>query len=275
MSDWNFQHAQKVATYTPDATPLTMGVAVTAHASAHTKGAWATLGTTAYPTKGMIIHFVGSSAVLRDFFVDIGVGAGGSEVVLYSNLLFSIGSWTEQSFWYPLPCDLPAGTTISARCQASTGASAMRVLAHVFYTGFHYQPWGGHVTTYAAVTASTTATNFPDADNNDDAKGVYTEVTSGLTYPARALMFAQGNLRTASVGDNVRLVDIAIGAAASEHIIVPDLRTRSGDSPDHHAPAVIGPIPVNLPAGTRISVRSEIDTNTVGATWEGVMYAIH
>ena len=106
-------------------------------------------------------------------------------------------------------------------------------------------------------------------------KGSYAEITSSTSYDTRMLLIAfggQGNL----IRTNCRwLVDIATGSAGSETVIIADLAVGSHNIGDNVLPAYIGPIPVHIPAGTRIAARCQCDiTDATDRLMDIALYGI-
>ena len=100
-------------------TPIT----VDPGATINTKGSWAELDSSTEDD----INYNGTA---RRWFLDIGVGAASSERVIMSNLIFSTQAWA--AFPNPitmrLPCNIPAGTRVAARCQCTDNTDVERYL---------------------------------------------------------------------------------------------------------------------------------------------------
>ena len=113
------------------------GTTVTASGTANVKGAWAPLTTsTTAAHNALLIMVQGSVAVqtTAHYLLDVGVGAGGSEVVIVPDWHFRLTS-SEQNFptgpaFVPLGTSIPAGTRLSARVAAGTGSLTAEVVVH-------------------------------------------------------------------------------------------------------------------------------------------------
>lgn len=84
-------------------------------------------------------------------------------------------------------------------------------------------------------------------------KGSYTELIASTAYPACGVVLSVGLAQNV----NAHAIDLAIGAAASEVIVVPDifvhvLNTRGGRFSVY--------LPIALPAGVRLSARTQCAT---------------
>jgi hypothetical protein len=116
------------------------GVVVDPGGTANTKGAWTQIAAaTSFNWKAMIVRpgfnaTLGASHPRYQF--DIGVGAGGSEVVLIPDLWWSsdrFGSISSDATWGPFLVDIPAGTRISCRVQSNLATVGERELDMAVY----------------------------------------------------------------------------------------------------------------------------------------------
>lgn len=109
---------------------------------------------------------------------------------------------------------------------------------------------------YGQVLATTQATTVT-ANASANTKGNYAQITSGLTHDIWALQI--GMLPSSSADDY--LLDIAIGSAGNEVVIVSDIHFPS----TQNAFDTIK-FPFYIPAGTRIAVRIQATTGGVTGT---------
>jgi hypothetical protein len=86
------------------------------------------------------------------------------------------------------------------------------------------------------------------ASGSNNTKGSYTTLIAATAHPAGGMFIILGGANTSG---GAYLIDLAIGAAASEQIIVPDLF--------YHAQAdstyMYAYLPISIPAGVRVSAR--------------------
>lgn len=88
-------------------------------------------------------------------------------------------------------------------------------------------------------------------------KGSYTELIASTGFEACWIEIGFGEVRNSGV-DTATLVDIAIGAAASEQVIIPNLNACAATTNITLAiPSVRYHFPLLIPAGERISARSQ------------------
>lgn len=108
------------------------------------------------------------------------------------------------------------------------------------------------------------------SSGSSNTKGSFVQLISSTTYTFGGLLIVLGGANTSGRGF---LVDIAIGAAASEQVIIPNLYYYSQqDSTLCHAY-----VPIMIPQGSRISARCQSTTasnnvrvNVIGVSGEGL-----
>lgn len=232
---------------------------VAASASTNTKGTWVELITaTDGVATGILVQLRGGSTIPADHLVDIGVGGAASEVVLIPDLVVS-SSTDIGVVDYFFPLLLPAGTRISARSQSTTGSQVPLVGVCVF---------GGNparaLTSVAAwgATAADSGGVSVDPGAVANTKGAWTELSAsieGCDYLALGFGNQLNNARAAS---NV-IIDLGIGGAGSEVVVLPDVFLRFVTGADVPIPGSVY-LPLSLPAGARLSARSS--TVTTDAT---------
>ena len=87
-------------------------------------------------------------------------------------------------------------------------------------------------------------------------KGLYSQIVASTSISAERIIIMAGG---ANAGQ-IMLIDVAIGAAAAEKDIAPNLHYHLG--PTVSRPAAIWEFPIHIPLGTRISARAQSsDTN--------------
>lgn len=90
-------------------------------------------------------------------------------------------------------------------------------------------------------------------------KGSWTEVTSGLSHACDSFIVEIGYTGSAHVDF---LMDIAIGGSGSEQVIVDNLHFVNGGDYGEY-PVNTAELPIPIPAGTRVAVRSQASTASV------------
>lgn len=255
MADWAL--AGGSGTETAGVTAATsVGVAVTAAATANTKGAWAELTpATGRDAVGLLINIGRGHTASADFLVDIGVGASGSEAVTVPNLKGDNGSNLLGPGTVYVPIGVPAGTRLSARCQCTSASGVSRVQVVAVYGSWVAQPPLSVVTDYGTASATSGGVSV-DAGGVANTKGSYSQIVASTSRACKAIIVGIGNQNNSSRTNADFLLDLAIGAAASEIIIVADLHLEASANDDAMRPVYVGPIPLSIPAGTRIAARA-------------------
>jgi hypothetical protein len=227
---------------------------INSSASANTKGSYEAVATTTFDIDSFIVNFAPNTQLSRDFLCDVSVGAGGSEQIILSNLLYS-GSVLLEYAPYHFPLHIPSGSVIRARTQCSTGTSAHELFFHGFTSSFDGQPACTRVETLGANTADSGGTSI-DPGGTTGVLGTWQQVVATTSFDYRYLIVAFGNQANATRSSMQGDLDIAIGAAASEQLILSGLRYGTTTGDDCINPHVYPTFPVAIKAGSRISART-------------------
>jgi hypothetical protein len=249
MADWSLRGGGR----------LTSGGALVASSAKTTvtsgnsnvKGSWTQLIASTSDAAALLVIWATVGTSGRRYLLDIGVGGAGSETVLISNV--QIVNSAALSIPIMVPINIPPGSRIAARCQATSNASTMTVAVSVGGMSTQTPPPLSRWTEYGITTASSTGVSLnPGATPHT--KGAYSQIVASTTNPIRLLFVSFGNATVTTMTLTDYLVDIAIGAGGSEQIIAPDMIARSSSA--IVSPPVLGPIPVPpIPAGTRLAMR--------------------
>lgn len=244
------------------------GTQITANATANTKGNYTQLvASTPYDAKGFILQIVNGS-VATGYLVDIAIGAAGSEVDLLSNIDYGPGPSGASGIQIHVPCEIPAGTRIAARCQSGTGSATVFVSLILFDGDWNFETPLGAPVTYGSLTASSKGT-LVDPGTPANTKAAYSEIVASTTYDIGALQVIFDDQAVASAAAQWWLVDIAVGAAGSEVVIIPNILFWSNSA----AILVLASPPlfrVHIPAGTRLAARAQGTNNTSGTRKFGI-----
>lgn len=256
MPDWGLWDSSRVASSADTATSAG-SASIAANASANTKATSFTqlIASTAFEAAWMTVAIAVPGTTAK-YLVDIGIGAAASETVLIANLPLSGASTAPPFQVFTFPVSIPSGTRISARSQASTGSSACRV--QVVLTAGAWAspaPLGRFLTMGADTTDSGGVAVDPGTSANT--KGAYTTVYASTDFALKWLCVHCGHDAAANATANLHmLVDIAVGAAAAEQIVIPDFYNYFPTA----VRASLSPplcLPVGIPAGTRLSARAQ------------------
>jgi hypothetical protein len=261
MALWVPSEQSRVETNGITAT-TTLGVAVTASATPHTKGSWVTLVASTSFDVDLIDIFTyvntSTSGVDTSQLLDIGIGGAGSEVVLIGNI--PRGHVPSGGHSVMFPVRIPAGSRIAGRLQSAvvSGQHSTGLILSAS-SGWNRSNSGGLVTTYGADTATSSGAVLADT-GSANTKAAWTQITAATTSRHRFLVpvpsLAAGDT---SITTSFYLYDIGIGAAASEVAILSNIPLASNAIEDIRCPT-LPPLLRDIPEGTRLSARFQKGT---------------
>lgn len=242
--------------------PTATAATLTASGSTHTKGAYTQfVASSPFACNLLQIEVVTASVSGGLYLFDIATGGSGSETVVVPNIMidrYSGATSHSGSGFYVIPISIPAGTRISARCQCSTGSGTLEVGITIIAAGDLVSPstW-----TQNGVTTATTRGTQVDPGASANTKGAYSQVIASTAAVAQLAVIQFSNIATITAINARWCVDIATGAAASEVVLVPDLRW--GAAGVQGIPAYPRSITflTYIPASTRIAVRASCSSN--------------
>lgn len=244
--DWPIGDARSI--------PGWLSVAITAHASANTKGSWAELTAGLdYDVYGLYLPMTHAAITSnRSFLFDIGIGGSGSEVVLVPNIYHAQYN-SGGAVWMPgmagfFPCFIPKGTRIAFRCQCSTGSTAMTVIVRFAAGALRSAP---PIQTWDALGVSTAASGGTAVTAGDTSMGSWTQIisTTARDYKYFAMLTNDVHIGTYSIS-----FDIGIGGSGSEVVLATSTLIFRHTFTEITSLAVNGPC--RIPKGTRIAVRA-------------------
>lgn len=118
--------------------------------------------------------------------------------------------------------------------------------------------------TFNVATGTPGVFNTVTSSATANAKGPWTQLSAATGFEATAMLL---HINT-SFNDTRYLIDIGIGAAGSEQVIVPNLQVGI---PTGIAVSVL--LPLNIPAGVRLAARSQDNFGSSGSSISGTLYA--
>lgn len=220
-------------------------------------GSWVEIGVTTdkWEAFEVLMHSASGGVPFR---VRIGLGAAGSEVIIADGL--RIGNRGYSSTTYFLPIGIPAGTRIAV--QTSNGSSGSTVGVDVGLRGYSGHPYG---------LAPYSQANDINPGSNGAALVAGAGVANTLTSWVELVASTSEDMRLiipyveTELGNTTQFnfVDLAVGAAGSEQMILEGLFVAKNGFNPYLSPLTMTPIPVSIPAGSRISARSQCDNATV------------
>lgn len=230
---------------------------ITTGGTPNVKTSWTQLvGSTPYDMN-MIELFITITNAANSLLLDIGIGSGGSELVVVNNILAAGAS--QVSHVLRLPLFIPAGSRVAVRAQGAMATEQIRVS----FTGWfeNTTPNGAWTETYGANTGDSGGTLI-DPGGSSNTKGAWVELTAATAIPIKFLILCIGHAEDTTRSTGGRTVDIGYGAAGSEIVLVPDIALISSSGTDNVTPLFNGAYVVDIPAGTRLAVRAQCSFNT-------------
>ncbi len=236
-----------------------LGTTITS-TTANTKGGWTEItAATLFECTGIHMYKTANSLTGTSYYhglIDIGVGSNTNEVVKIADIPFSVtdaANFAATHYYFPI--SIGAGERISARFQSSDATETVDIILILESRGF--EPSAGYSLsrTYGALTADSGGTEC-DPGGSANTKGGWTPITTSSEFHINELcVFITESVNNASsLTTGGYLMDIGVGAAVSEVIVIPDMHFHAHSSPDSMLPYYLGNFPVSIPPATRISV---------------------
>lgn len=227
-------------------------------ASANTKGSWFELSaSTSADICWLEIYadpFESATAGVM-IAIDIGIGASGSEQTIISNLLVSVPTNYSELLRTAFPLQIPAGTRVAVRLACTTVANTAPVeLTVVGYDGEFPQMEGCAGVEGIGVSFSSSPYSTAFTPGASGALGSWTQIIASTTRDYYGLVVSHDGQMT--IDPNFPFVnsDIGIGASGSEQVLIKDLLWQQQHT------FVSELFPVQVPAGSRLSVRGTLST---------------
>ncbi len=254
----------------------TDSIAVTANASANTLGSFAQIvASTGDDINGFWLTICSDTiSVNSDYLLNLAIGSASNEEIIVPNILYSLSGGSDLDFLKKLfiPIEIPAGTRISAQIQSTTGSNVARVSIMAAPPFFTSPVMGQEVISIGENTGDSGGTQV-DPGGTANTKGSYVQMTASLSDDIRAIMVLQGQQANTNQRNNRVHFDLAIGAGGSEEILIPDMVTRV--SATEILNGMNDFVPIAIPAGTRIAIRSaSSDNNSPDRLLDYVIYGL-
>lgn len=244
----------------------TYNATITASGSAHTKGSYTEIA----PATGFdgVLEYLLVAPGSALGLMDLAIGAAGSEQIVVANIMrqgvLSGGFIAPQTVPIPLGLALPAGTRLSARCQAATGSQTQFVAAYMA-SAFPDRPRFKRSETLGVNTGTSRGTSI-DPGGVAHTKGAYVELASATAFDHCRWLVLWGNQANATPSACTWMLDLAIGAAAAEQIVAPDLYiTTTTTAAITLGPSAAWVLDVAIPTGSRVAARAA-GSNVTDAT---------
>lgn len=224
-----------------------------------TKGAYQTVISSApFDITELVIAFdgIGAGGTERSQLIDIALDPSGTPNIIIADLQASY--WFDAETAYPrlhLPIFIPAGSEVGIRWQSTTGSLGVFFIVAAYGGG---QTSFRSTDTYGTVSTGSKGTTLA-TPGAVDTFGAWTEIVASTTNDIYALGVGLGVDWGPGLTTSHYAVDIGVGAAASEEVIIPDLNfeTTTSEIIFNLFPAVqpVMYLPEIIPAGSRIAAR--------------------
>lgn len=205
----------------------------------------------------------------RSTLVEIGIGAASSEVVIVPYINFG---GKPEGYSYSIPIFIPAGTRIAIRMRSARLNNAQTYYVALRTTNRFFKPSPRALIGMGTNAANSRGTDLPIGSAG--VKGAWTQIISSTTQPLSALILGFDASGDTLLNTSPGYVDIAVGGAGSEQIIIPDVYVRFFNTEMVHSAA--NPIyACDIPRGARISARVSVSStaNSVALNIIGVPYS--
>lgn len=211
------------------------------------------IAATTFDYEGFLLFFKRDTTTSH-ISIDIAIGAAASEVEILTD--FCIGTPTTavaitKSGSIFIPLRVPKGSRISARCSS---ASAVRVMIH----GYNGAP--GRMEGFSQIQALGVSSNRGVAVNagaSANTKGAWAEITSSTADFIKGLLVQIDENANTILTTGQFLIDIGIGGAGSEVVIIPNIPAATHSTDDFIAYSHTDFYPIEIPPGTRIAARCQ------------------
>jgi len=259
MGDWPLHGSMvQMAFISQDPTAVTFGKNLVTGAANTKNASWLELiASTPFHAHSLIV--LPGPDDPTDYLIDIAIGAAGSEVIIINNLTHSHGNtlYYGQNVvsMFQIPVNIPAGTRISVKAQGYAATKTISFSAYILnnnnFKGIYPT---GKIITYGANTADSGGVSI-DPGGTVKTKGAWSEITSSCEA-LQGLVMAFGNQRNANRAWAGWIIDLGIGAAGSEQVLIPDWGLMGNQTTSALTPTYSPYLPISIPAGTRLSMRA-------------------
>lgn len=240
----------------------TTGTTITAHADAHTKGSYTSLGTSTAASAYVSI-VIDTPQQARAYLVDVAADQTGGTTYVDFVKNIPIVQANEvsvlQQVVIPVPIILASGTQFAARCQSDNGAATVKVHL-VLYTGTtaftvtFVETFGADTTTSRGQTV--------DPGGTGNTKGAWVQLVAASAGAADYLipLVLEQPAMTAVGGSQIWL-DVGTGVVSSEAVKVGNAQVVGVGVARFYQQ---GPLEVDIASGLRVAARLQSTSTTVG-----------
>lgn len=240
------------------------GTSVTASATANLMGSWTSIGAVTTFDYEMLHIYVSRSA-LSDFLIDIGIQtSGGDSIICHKLSCPSLRATFATPLYFPLPIHVPAGAQLRARCQATTGSSAISLLIIGSSRGINRAPGYPRIANYVASATNASRGFDLDPGNTANTFSAWQTINSSASVPASEIMIMVGGATDISAAAaHSWLLDIGVGTATNTSVIQ-SIMFSEETAIDWPGPSIVGIFPQTVRVGDAITARIESSGTATG-----------
>jgi hypothetical protein len=192
--------------------------------------------------------------------LDLAIGAGGAEQIIVANMTASSGTGSvSRASNYFFPVSIPAGTRLSVKVQSVGASQVLRTSVVLLKNGFLASSPLSRITTYGADTSDSGGVSIVP-DTGAGTKGVWAVIDAATANPMRGFVLGLGNGVNTARTTTTWMIDVGVGGAGSEVVVISDLMACAGSTEDTVTPIAFPFIPCSIPAGVRLVVRASCQT---------------
>lgn len=229
----------------------------------NTKGSWVQISASTPIDAHEVMFSVVNGVVgtTTSTLVDFGVGGAGSEQVIVPDWLITWDQWNGKDIANViLPVRIPGGSRLAARFQATDSAVDLRVAAQLINRGFDAYP-GRKVVSYGTASGTSRGTDI-DPGASANTKGSWVQLVASTNEDLKGIVLCVGNQDLTKTSTCTALLDIGVGGAGSEQVVVSNYHLGVDTNNEQFQPIVSPLIPINIPAGSRIAARAQCSITT-------------
>jgi hypothetical protein len=243
-----------IVTATTDLTTATTG-------GIDTYGAWVELiaSTTRRTSAAIVRTIVASTGTYES---QIGIGSAGNEVVLMDGFIQESrynASNVAQGAYYLHFVNIPSGRRVSFRARSHLSTRSLKCAIYLFPYSFIPEFSACRVEAAGGIIGSTI-----DPGATINTKGAWTEMTASTTAAWNYVSYSQQFEFDSLVPDGTFLVDVAVGSAGNEQVVVSNSHFKTDSGFDSCSPTCSGVLFCHIPRNSRVAVRAQSSYNTAG-----------
>lgn len=245
----------------------TLPTIITSHATPNTDDVYTTLGTAPFDVHAIrpfLLQNSGASASNSNGLVDIARGASTEEDDIFKSLK---AGWHDKRYgpqaaciWWPT--HIKSGERISARFRCEDASIPLGIMLQLRgASGFHEGlAIRGNIAAYGVVRDGSTSSGTVIASGNGSyvVNLIDADIDEEIKYMVIALDFKDNT----SQGDRQYAMRVMRGASGQEETFTDNFYHMQESSGDQMGPLQMGPIPVSIPLGERLSVESRSGGST-------------